>query len=95
MSRGSASIERLLCVGFDCGLRERTRSPLDGACRTLANLGSSPFGVIAPRMGGAENVSVDQECVFTRRKGNPMETIWSETALIMVLLLVVFLSGKA
>jgi hypothetical protein len=46
-------------------------------------------------MGGAENTSVDQECVFTRRKGNPMETIWSETTLIMVLLLVVFLSGKA
>jgi hypothetical protein len=45
-------------------------------------------------MGGAAGASIDRECVFTRGKGNPMETTWSEMALVGVLLLVVFLSGK-
>lgn len=45
-------------------------------------------------MGGAERASVDQECVFTRSKGNPMETILMEMALIVMLLLVVIISGR-
>jgi hypothetical protein len=32
--------------------------------------------------------------MFTRSKGNPMETIWSEMALVGVLLLVGLLSGN-
>jgi hypothetical protein len=46
-------------------------------------------------MGGADSPSADQDHWVNRSKGKPMETTLSEMALIAMLLLFVFLSGKA
>jgi hypothetical protein len=50
--------------------------------------------MLYPRLGGAAGGSVDPECVFTTSKANPMETTLKEVTLMVVLLLVVFFSGK-